>query len=66
MTEVGFVASLGIRMLFSVARIVQRQGRRMVLLGVQPAVAEVFSTVGMDLVIPSAADEAGAWLVLKA
>lgn len=66
MSDVGFVASLGIRLLFAVARVMQRQGRRMVLLGVQPGVAEVFSTVGVDQIIPSAADEASAWRLLRA
>lgn len=60
MTDVAFVASLGIRLLFSVARIVQRQGRRVVLYGIQPDVREVFETVAMDQVIPTAADEADA------
>jgi anti-anti-sigma factor len=55
-SDVSFVASLGMRMLFSVARVVQRKGRRMVLFGAQPSVLEVFETVAMDKVIPLAAD----------
>jgi len=56
MSDVSFVASLGMRMLFAVARVVQRKGRRMVLFGAQPSVLEVFETVAMDKVIPLAAD----------
>src|SRR5436305_8729850 len=56
-TKVPFVGSLGIRMLISVARVLQRQGRTMVLVGVQPQVMEVFDTVALSDMIPIAADD---------
>lgn len=57
---VGFVGSLGIRMLISVARVLHRKGRTMVLYGVRPEVAEVFDTVALDQLIPIVGTEAEA------
>lgn len=64
MSGVSFVGSLGIRLLISVARGTTRAGRRLVLAGVQPAVAEVFSNVALDELIPMAADEPAALALL--
>ncbi|HYZ61007.1 MAG TPA: STAS domain-containing protein [Acetobacteraceae bacterium] len=55
--NVPFVGSLGIRMLVSAARAIQRQGRTLVLLGVQPQVLEVFDTVALGDLIPIAANQ---------
>jgi len=57
---VGFVGSLGIRMLISVARVLHRKDRKMILYGVRPEVAEVFDTVALDQMIPIVATEAEA------
>ena len=60
LTEVPFVASLGIRMLLSSARVLQRKGRRMVIFGASEAVMDVFETVALGTIIPLAPDEAKA------
>lgn len=55
-----FVGSLGLRMLITVARALQRRERVMVIFGAQPAVLEVFETVSLDQMIPVFATEAEA------
>lgn len=50
--EVGFVASMAIRMFVATARMLQRSGRMMVLFGAQPLVREVFNHVALDDLIP--------------
>ena len=57
MTEVPFVASLGIRMLLACARVLQRSGRQMVIFGASEAVTEVFDTVALGTIIPLTPDE---------
>jgi anti-sigma B factor antagonist len=57
LTKVPFVGSLGIRLLISIGRVLQRQGRTLVLFGVQPQVREVFETVALGDLIPIAASE---------
>jgi anti-anti-sigma factor len=66
LTQVGFVGSLGIRLLISAARLAERARRKVVLFGAQPPVAEVFRTVALDDLIPVAADEAAALAQLAA
>lgn len=58
--QVGFVGSLGIRMLVSAARKIDRAGRSLMLTGVQAQVLDVFETVGLGELIPivANADEA--------
>lgn len=60
MTGVSFVGSLGIRMLIAAARLADRAGGKVAIFGVQPAVAEVFSTIALDDLIPVLPDEAAA------
>jgi anti-anti-sigma factor len=48
MSDVGFIASLGLRMFVAVARAVQRDGRRIVLYACQPPVAEVLEMAALD------------------
>lgn len=60
MRGVSFVGSLGLRMLVAAARAADRAGRRLVIFGVQPPVAEVFSTTALDELIPVLPDEAAA------
>lgn len=64
MSGVPFVASLGIRMLISSARVLDRRGRRMVLFSIRPEVMEVFDTIALSSVVPIAPDEAGARAML--
>ena len=54
--QVPFVGSLAIRMLIAAAQVLQRQGRKLVLVGAQPQVLEVFRTVALADLIPIAAD----------
>lgn len=51
MSEVSFVASLGIRMFVSAARPLHAQGRRLILYACQPAVADVFEMAALDELI---------------
>ncbi len=60
LTEVSFVASLGLRMFISTARVLQRRGAQMILFGAQPQVMEVFETIALDQMIPIVATEAEA------
>lgn len=57
---VSFIASLGLRLFISVARMLQRRGAQMVLFGAQPQVMEAFETIALDQMIPIAATEAEA------
>ncbi|MCB1954661.1 MAG: STAS domain-containing protein [Rhodocyclaceae bacterium] len=50
--EVGFAASLAIRMFVAIARRLHGTGRRIVLFGAQPLVREVFDHVALDDLIP--------------
>ncbi len=52
LSEVTFVASLGLRMLLSVAKALDRSGAKTALLNPQPPVAEVFKVSGIDKLIP--------------
>ncbi len=60
LSAVPFVGSLGIRVLISGARVLQRSGYRMAIYGVSPAVAEVFEIVALADLIPIAPDMAEA------
>jgi anti-sigma B factor antagonist len=64
-TGVSFAGSLGIRMLIAAGRVATRRGRQMVLVGPQAQVAEVFSIVALDDLIPVVADEAAALALLS-
>ena len=66
LTDVEFIASLGLRMLISTARVVQRRGRRIVLFGARPQVAEVLETVAMDSLLPVLVNEDDALAQLAA
>lgn len=64
LTGCEFCGSLAIRMLLSTARVMVRRGRRMVIIGAQPQVRDVFETVALETMIPvfSGLDEALAHL----
>ncbi|MES2710687.1 MAG: STAS domain-containing protein [Pseudomonadota bacterium] len=66
LSAVPFVGSLGIRVLISGARALQRRGFRMAIYGVAPAVAEVFEIVALDDLIPLAPDMAAARALVSA
>jgi anti-sigma B factor antagonist len=57
MSEVTFVASLGLRMLLTVAKALDQRGVKMVLLSPQPAVRKVLSLSGFDQLMPVYNDE---------
>ena len=52
MSEVTFLSSLGLRMLLTVAKALDRHGAKTVLLSPQPAVREVLKLSGFDQLIP--------------
>jgi anti-anti-sigma factor len=56
MSNVDFLASLGMRTLIISAKSIASKGGRMVLLSPQPGVAKVLTSSGVDTVIPIAAD----------
>jgi anti-anti-sigma factor len=62
---VGFLASMGMRMLITAARTKNRAGRRIVLFGPQPLVKEVLDHVSLTEIVPIAADEHEALRVLQ-
>ena len=65
LTSVSFVGSLGIRLLISAARVLQRQSRQLALFGAQPQVAEVFETVALSDMIPTAGTQEDALRALQ-
>jgi anti-anti-sigma factor len=56
-SELTFVASLGLRMLLTVAKALNHRGAKTVLLNPQPAVREVLSLSGFDQLMPVYNDE---------
>jgi anti-anti-sigma factor len=60
LSKVDYIGSLGIRLLISNARVVQRRGRRMVIFGAQPQPRDVFETVALADLVPIARDQAEA------
>jgi len=55
LSQVEFIASLGVGMLVSCAKALQRHGAKMVLLSPSDPVEKVLRTLGIDQVIPIAA-----------
>jgi anti-sigma B factor antagonist len=55
-----FVASLGIRMLISVARGMRQRHAKLALYGVPPLIQETFDTASLPEIIPIGIDEADA------
>lgn len=60
LSGVSFIASLGVRLLFSAARALARANAKMAVYGAQGGVADVLKTVALDQLIPIAANEAEA------
>ena len=66
LTDVSFVASMGIRMLLRGAKALAAGGVKMVLLNPQPMVSEILQIAEMNQIIPIADDQAEALRLLKA
>lgn len=60
LSKVGFLASLGLRMLVINAKLVQRRGGKMVLVGPQPTALKVLHSTGIDQMIPVYSDRESA------
>ncbi|MBI9075648.1 MAG: STAS domain-containing protein [Desulfatibacillum sp.] len=57
LSQVSFLASLGIRMLFQGAKALFAEGSKMVLLKPQPLVEEILQTAGLTELMPITHDE---------
>jgi anti-sigma B factor antagonist len=60
LTQVTFMASMGIRMLISTTRALSRKGARLVLYGAGPGVKDVIETTALTEIIPLAGNESEA------
>jgi anti-anti-sigma factor len=60
MSRLEFMGSLGVRLLISVARVLNRRGLKMVIFGANPLVEELIAVVALDELIPVMATEAEA------
>ncbi len=60
LTDVAFLASLGVRMFISTARTVTRKGGKLALYGANAAVMEIIETTSLNDIIPVAPSEAEA------
>jgi anti-sigma B factor antagonist len=65
MSEVTFLSSLGLRMLLTVAKALDRRGAKMVLLSPQPLVRDILSLSGFDQLIAVHDNEGTALAFLK-
>lgn len=60
LSNVTFIASLGIRMLLSAARVLNRRGAKFVMYGAKPAVMDIIETTALSDIIPLLGTEADA------
>lgn len=65
LTKVTFIASLGIRMLLTTCRTLDRRGAKMALYGATPPVMEVMETTALSEIIPVVGSEAEAVAAVK-
>lgn len=65
LSEVDFIASIGMRLLLSCAKAKAQRGGQMLLVAPQTMVLEALETAGIDSLIPLHADEAAAWASLQ-
>ncbi len=65
LSQVVFLASMGIRMLLGSAKALTAGGARMVLYGASPEVTEVIETTGIGAVLPVAESEAEALAIMS-
>ena len=66
MSEVEFIASIGMRLLLTCAKAKAARGGKLALFGLQPMVTVALETAGIDNLIPLYADEATALAGLRA
>ena len=66
LTNVSFIASLGIRMLLGTARALDRYGARLALFGAQDDVMEIIETTALPEIIPVVGTEDEAVAAVKA
>ena len=66
LSQVDFIASIGMRLLVMNAKALNRRGSKMVLLTPQPLVGEALNVAGIDLLIPIFDDRAAAEADLQA
>jgi anti-anti-sigma factor len=60
LSQVSFIASMGLRLFIGIAKALKRHNARMVLFAPQSQVSEVFDTVLLREILPIVADEAEA------
>jgi anti-anti-sigma factor len=60
LSEVSFIASMGLRMFIGIAKALKRHNARMVLFAPQTQVNEIFNTVVLRDIVPIVVDEAEA------
>jgi anti-anti-sigma factor len=60
LSEVSFIASMGLRMFIGIAKALKQKGATMVLYAPQTQVSEIFATVLLSNIVPVVADEAEA------
>src|SRR5215471_5968904 len=60
LSQVGFIASMGLRLFIGIAKALKRHNARMVLFAPQSQVNEVFDTVVLRDIVPIVVDEAEA------
>jgi len=65
LSQVEFIASIGLRTLLSAAKAQKLKGGTLVLCGAQPLVAKVLETAGLNTFIPSVGDTAAAIALLQ-
>lgn len=65
LSAVTFLSSLGIRLLISVAKMLDRRGRRLVLVAPKPLIEQSLRHSSLDEIIPVAADRDGAVALLE-
>jgi anti-anti-sigma factor len=66
LTQLSFLASLGVRMLISTARSLAFRGGTMILYGASAPVAEIIETTQLDDIVPVVASEAEALALVRA
>ena len=66
MTEVEFLASLGVRMLISTARALSSKGGKLVMYGANESVADTIEAMGFGEIVPLAESEPEAIALLQA
>jgi anti-anti-sigma factor len=66
LSDVSFIASLGVRLLFSAGRALARANAKMAVFGAAGPVADVLRIVALDQIIPIASSEAEAVQLVRA